>query len=133
VPGDYKADGGAAATRQLLALSNPPDAIIAANAQTVLGVLDELVRRGRRVPEDISVSAIDDPLPPSTFWSRLTVIAQPGYEMGRAAIDLLFARLGEGRDRQAQELVFAATLRVGVSCGESFRGETQGNRAGKSL
>jgi LacI family transcriptional regulator len=120
VAGDYKADGGVAATRQLMALPAPPDAIVAANAQTVLGVLDELVRLRCRVPEDISVAAIDDPLPPSTFWARLTVIAQPGYEMGRAAIDLLFARLGDGSDRPVQELVFAANLLVGVSCGEGI-------------
>ncbi len=62
-------------------------------------MLDELATVGCRVPEDISVASIDDPLPQSTFWPRLTVVAQPGYDMGKAAVELLLARLtGDHRE-----------------------------------
>lgn len=114
VPGDYKGTGGAAAVRALLGQGTAPDAIIAANAQVALGVLDALVAAGYRTPEDIAVASIDDPLPRSTFWPRLTVVEQPGYDMGKTAVELLIGRL-TGNDRAAppRKVVFEATLLVG--------------------
>jgi hypothetical protein len=41
----------------------------------------------------MGVAAIDDPLPSSAFWPRFTIVEQPGYEMGKAAVELLTARL----------------------------------------
>ena len=119
ITGNYRFDGGAAAVRTIIAQSGLPNAIIAANAQVALGVLDELVARGYKVPEDIAVSAIDDPLPSSTFWPRLTVVEQPGYEMGKAAIELLISRLHPTLPEAPMcEVVFEARLKIGVSCGE---------------
>jgi LacI family transcriptional regulator len=119
IHGDYKAESGKAAVSVLMTMPQPPDAIIAANAKVVRGVLDELVARGCRVPEDVAVSAIDDPLPESSFWPRLTVVEQPGYEMGVAAVDLLMTRLEPGGlDLPPREVVFTSTLRPGTTCGE---------------
>lgn len=131
IPGDYKRDGGVAAVGALLAQGVLPDAIIAANAQVSLGVLDELTRRGYRVPDDVGVAAIDDPLPSVGFWPRLTVVEQPGYEMGKAAVELVVARLrGTRREPQPWTLVFDAHLRLGTSCGEERLRDTEGQEAG---
>jgi LacI family transcriptional regulator len=120
IPGNYQGDGGVAATRQLLRRPLMPDAIIAANAQVLLGVLDELTANGYHVPDDIGVAAIDDPLPRSTFWPRITIVEQPGYEMGKAAVELLTARLTiANRDMPPREIVFEAVLKIGTSCGET--------------
>lgn len=120
IPGNYKADSGVNAVQTLLGQGEPPDAIIAANAQSALGVLDELVTNGYRVPQDIGVAAIDDPLPSSRFWPRLTVVEQPGYEMGRAAVKLLTARMDSiQHESPPQEVMFDPTLKVGTSCGET--------------
>lgn len=119
IPGNYRADSGRAAVSRLMAMPQPPDAIIAANAKVVRGVLDALADAGCRVPQDVAVSAIDDPLPESSFWPRLTVVEQPGYEMGVAAVDLLMSRLEPGqRELPPREVVFASTLRPGTTCGE---------------
>ncbi len=127
IAGDYKGDGGAAAVRELLAHGERPDAIIAANAQVAIGVLDALVAAGCRVPEDVGVAAIDDPLPRSTFWPRLTVVEQPGYEMGKAAVELLAGRLGSTeRELQPRQVVFDARLKIGTSCGEGLAGADAG-------
>ncbi|MBA2468949.1 MAG: LacI family DNA-binding transcriptional regulator [Chloroflexia bacterium] len=123
IPGDYNRDGGTEAVRVLLAQGERPDAIIAANAQVALGVLDELVAAGCRVPEDVGVATIDDPFPPSAFVPRLTLVEQPGYGMGEAAVQLLVARLEPaGRAEPPREVVFEATLRIGTSCGETTIG-----------
>lgn len=119
IDGDYRAGSGKAAVAALMAMPQPPDAIIAANAKVVRGVLDALTAMGCRVPEDVAVSAIDDPLPESGFWPRLTVVEQPGYEMGVAAVELLLSRLEPGQlDQPPREVVFTSTLRLGTTCGE---------------
>lgn len=123
IPGDYKGSGGAAAVRRLLDGVGLPDAIIAANAQVAVGVLNELAAAGFSAPADVAVAAVDDPLPGWAFWPRLTVVKQPGYEMGGTAVDLLLARLtGERTDQPAPKVVLPATLVVGTSCGEAGRG-----------
>ena len=119
ISGNYKAESGTAAVRTLMAGTERPDAIIAANAKVVRGVLDELINRGCRVPEDVAVSAIDDPLPDSKFWPRLTVVEQPGYEMGKVAVELLLSRLPPiSSGAPVREIVFDSVLRPGVTCGE---------------
>lgn len=130
VPGDYKRSGGVEATRLLLRRGQLPDAIIAANSQVALGVLDELVTNSIRVPEDVGLASIDDPLPLSDFWPRLTVVEQPGYEMGKAAVELLASRLrGSTAHAPRQELIFNASLKIGTSCGEQLNsnGKAQAN------
>ncbi len=125
--GDYNRDSGAEAVRELLGRGARPDAIVAANAQVALGVLDELVAAGCRVPADISVAAIDDPLPRSAFCPRLTIVEQPGYAMGKAAVELLTARMDPAqRADPPRETVFEAILRIGMSCGETFQGRVIG-------
>lgn len=120
IAGDYNRDGGAEAVRALLRRGDRPDAIVAANAQVALGVLDELVASGCRIPEDVGVAAIDDPFPRSSFCPQLTIVEQPGYAMGKAAVDLLTARMDPARRADPpREIVFEATLRIGISCGET--------------
>lgn len=123
IDGNYKAESGVAAVRALMCGGEPPDAIIAANAKVVRGVLDELVTLGMRIPEDVAVAAIDDPFPASKFWPRLTVVEQPGHEMGQVAVELLLSRLPPLSSAEPpREIVFDAVLRVGVTCGELLIG-----------
>ena len=113
-------ESGVAAVRSLWNDPVRPDAIIAANAKVVRGVLDELVTLGCRIPEDVAVSAIDHPFPESKFGPRLTVVEQPGYEMGKKAVELLLSRLPPcSCDEPAREIVFDSALRPGTTCGES--------------
>jgi LacI family transcriptional regulator len=124
IDGNYKADSGAAAVRALMDDGAQPDAIIAANAKVVRGVLDELVTLGFRIPEDVAVAAIDDPFPASNFGPQLTVVEQPAYEMGKVAVELLLSRLPPFSSHALpREIVFDSTLRVGESCGELMAAE----------
>ena len=123
VDGDYRAESGVVAARTLMNGGERPDAIIAANAKVVRGVLDELMTLGLRVPEDVAVGAIDDPFSRSRFGPRLTVVEQPGYEMGQTAVELLLSRLPPtSSDDPPREIVFDSELRVGTSCGELMPG-----------
>ena len=71
-----------------------------------------------RIPV-LAVGAIDDPFPESKFGPRLTVVEQPGYEMGKKAVDLLLSRLPPISSHEpAREIVFDSVLRPGTTCGE---------------
>jgi DNA-binding LacI/PurR family transcriptional regulator len=121
IPGTYRGESGAGAVRRLCSGDGLPDVIVAANAQVAVGVLDTLVSAGYRVPDDVGVAAIDDPLPGSSFWPRLTVVEQPGYAMGHAAVELLIERLGQPKEQwESRHIVFPASLKLGTSCGEPF-------------
>ncbi|TVQ05355.1 MAG: LacI family transcriptional regulator, partial [Balneolaceae bacterium] len=70
-------------TKELLRHDNPPTAIFATNNLMTLGALEAIHEEQLNVPDDISIVGFDD-MP----WARaisppLTVIKQPGYEMGR--------------------------------------------------
>jgi len=120
VPGDFTRECGSGYIRDRIAEKNMPDAIVAANAQVALGVLSELAARRLRVPHDVAVAAIDDPLPSVPFWPTLTVVHQPTYDMGRKAAEMLTDRIRHGTDGHTpSEIVFDATLQIGTSCGET--------------
>jgi LacI family transcriptional regulator len=115
--GNYRAEAGVEAVRKLMALSAPPEAIIAASTQVLEGVLEELAVHGLRVPEDIAVSCVDDPEFPAFFRPRITFVEQPGYEMGAEAVRLLMHGIQAGHLQQTNK-VFPARLKIGESCGE---------------
>ena len=118
--GNYRADSGAAATRELMGSVRPPDALIAASAQVLYGVLDELAAQGMTIPDDISVCCVDDPTLPTFFRPTFTYVEQPGYAMGAAAVELILEELRSGTAiRTDQE--FPATLRIGESCREQLK------------
>lgn len=70
-----------------------PQAIVCANDEMALGIIDALVDNGYRVPNDVSVIGFDDIK--LSKWSDpgLTTIRVPLYEWGRKAAEVLFTQL----------------------------------------
>ena len=98
------ADGRLMAQEVLTATDDPPTAIFAANNFIAFGAVRALRELGLKVPDDISVVAFDD-LP--VEWVDepfLTVAAQPAYDIGRRAAELIIDRL-EGERTAAGESV----------------------------
>lgn len=116
------------AAGELLALSNRPQAIFAANNLMVQGVLRAVKELGLRVPQDIAVVGFDDFEMAEIVQPHLTVVAQPAYDLGRTSAMLLFARI-DGKALQ-EEIVLPVELIVRGSCGCSDRhalGEVKGS------
>lgn len=120
IHGNYRADSGAAATWALMASARPPDALIAASAQVLYGVLEALAAQGKSVPGDVSVGCVDDPALPAFVRPRFTYVEQPGYEMGAAAVEVVMEGTQPGAKASADREC-PARLRVGESCGEQGR------------
>jgi LacI family transcriptional regulator len=94
---DWLPEYGYAATRELLE-STRPYALICLNDRLALGAYQALDDAGLAVPNDVSVVSFDDH--PIATWIRpkLTTVALPHYELGRMAVDVLFAEIGRHRD-----------------------------------
>ncbi|MGC3998616.1 MAG: LacI family DNA-binding transcriptional regulator [Anaeromyxobacter sp.] len=86
-----------------------PEAILASSGLVLLGAVEALRETRRAVPQDVAVAGFDD-LP----WTRLvepgvTVVAQPTYEMGRTATELLLQRIASPQ-KPVRRVVLRGTL-----------------------
>jgi LacI family transcriptional regulator, xylobiose transport system transcriptional regulator len=109
-PGWFTFDDGLSHGRELLALPDPPTAVLCGNDLQALGVYEAARQRGVRIPDDLSVVGFDDI--PNARWCgpRMTTVRQPLIEMGAAAATLVLA-LAAG-EKPAQTRVELATTLV---------------------
>lgn len=96
---DFREEGGYKAARTLLELPEPPDALFVGNNLMTLGALHAIRDVGLRVPDDLGVVGFDDSPAADLLRPRLTVVAQPTYEIGRAAGRLLLSAVHDGPTR----------------------------------
>lgn len=92
IKGDFQYEGGYAAAQQLLALAEPPTAIFACNDLMAVGIISAATQMGVHIPDDLSVVGFDDVRLASFINPPLTTIAQPKYEIGVLATEMLLAR-----------------------------------------
>lgn len=85
--------GGRAGMAELLALAEPPTAIICGNDLLAAGALFGAHAMGVRVPDDISVVGIDNLEISAHLTPPLTTVNLPTTELGRAVAQHLLARL----------------------------------------
>lgn len=91
--GGFRREDGEAETTRLLALERPPTAILAFDAMQSLGAFHAITSAGVRCPQDVSLLGFDDAEWADVVQPPLTVVAQPTYEIGVAACNLLLARI----------------------------------------
>ncbi|MCL4561079.1 MAG: LacI family transcriptional regulator [Chloroflexi bacterium] len=93
ITGSPKEALGYEAANRLLDLPDPPTAIFAGNNLLTMGALRAIDERGLQILQDLSLVGFDDMEWTSMIRPRLTVIAQPTYEIGRMAADLILDRI----------------------------------------
>ena len=69
------------------------------------------------IPEEIALAAFDEMEWMFVVKPALTVVAQPVYEMGKCAADLLLARIADP-ERPIEEIVLKATIHIRQSCAD---------------
>lgn len=94
---NFEEPGGYAAALRLLEHPRPPTAVFATNNHLSLGLLRAVSDKAIRVPEELSIIAVDE-LP----WSGLmrpglTVVTQPSDAIAEAAVSTLLRRIGNDR------------------------------------
>jgi LacI family transcriptional regulator len=106
------ADGYQMTGEVLSATADPPTALFAANNFIAFGAIRALREMGIRVPDDISVVAFDD-LPAEWVSDPfLTVAAQPAYDIGRRAAEMVIDSLTGERAKTGESLVLPFELIV---------------------
>ena len=81
-------DGGEDAFERLMALAEPPTAVVAPTDVIAIGMLHGALRRGLEVPGDVSITGFDD-IPVAEFSvPGLTTVRMPTAAMIGAAVDL---------------------------------------------
>ena len=88
---------GLEATSTLLRKARPR-ALICFNDRLAFGAYQALADSGLRVPTDVSVVSFDDDAIASWVRPGLTTIAIPHYDLGRAAVDVLFDEIDRDHD-----------------------------------
>ncbi|MGB7242069.1 MAG: LacI family DNA-binding transcriptional regulator [Sulfitobacter sp.] len=94
IDGMYDRAAAAAATRNLIARADAPDAIFAGNDHMAFAVMDTLRQElGLRVPQDVSVVGYDDV--PLASWGAydLTTVRQPVNRMVEATVETILAKI----------------------------------------
>jgi LacI family transcriptional regulator len=114
--GNYSASGGAKVIASLLdGGCRLPRAIVCANDQTALGVMQALARRGIEVPGDVAVTGFDDIPVARHLHPTLTTVRQPIQELGATAFDVLYSRISAAGGER--DIVLPVRLIVRESCG----------------
>jgi len=116
VEGDYYHGTGYQRTKQLLALPEPPDAIVAASDMMAVGAIVAIEEAGLRVPEDIAVVGYDDSPFAAAMWPALTTVRQDALGLGMAAADSVLAML-DNADDPPPAVIFPTELVIRESCG----------------
>lgn len=114
IQADFRQAGGHDAMQSLLELDAAPDAVTVANNLMAIGALHAIREAGLEVPADIGIVAWDDQRWSMLIQPPLTVVAQPVYDIGRAAGGILLERL-EDPDRAIETVTFEPHLEVRAS------------------
>ena len=108
--GEYAYASGFEMARQALNRSPRPTALFAGNNLIATGALHALQEAGLRVPEDISLVCFDDIPHELTIDPFFTTAAQPAYDLGSKATQLLLERLSQSDALPPREIVLPVEI-----------------------
>ncbi|MDR2986974.1 MAG: substrate-binding domain-containing protein, partial [Nocardiopsaceae bacterium] len=116
--GIFTVGSGEEAGQQMLAKGRAdlPDAVVCANDQMAIGMVQALSAAGVRVPCDIAVVGFDDIFPGSLCDPPLTTVHQPMRLLGERACTRLLDRIARPGLRQKVETL-PTELVLRSSCG----------------
>ena len=110
---------GVQAAAGVLSGADRPDALLVTNGVLLLGALQAIQVAGLRTPRDIGLAGFDN-----NDWTALpaldvTTVAQPTYDIGRTAAELLLQRMQDPTRPLRQVVLEGALVVRGSSAGRS--------------
>lgn len=128
--GTYSFQTGIRACDALLALDSPPSAVFTIADSIAVGMVKQLLTKGLRPGPDMAVYGFDDTSIASLYTPSITTVAQPRYELGYTAMDLLLHKIKEiDSPNQTVVLPHKLVLRESTRSGET--GGPSGGRSGQ--
>jgi LacI family transcriptional regulator/LacI family repressor for deo operon, udp, cdd, tsx, nupC, and nupG len=116
VHGAFKQSAGYSAMQQVLDLANPPTAVFAGSNLLTMGALQAIHERRLVIPDQIAIVGFDEMPWAMSLRPPLTTVAQPAFEVGRTAAELLLARVREP-SLPRRQVVLETRLIIRSSCG----------------
>lgn len=111
VYGDMDEASGIKGLKKLLNLKRRPEAVFAVNDPVAVGALKTIREAGLNIQDDIGLVGFSDNPMAALLHPPLTTVAQPRYEIGKRAAELLIERI-ENPDvnQSAKEVVLKTQL-----------------------
>lgn len=105
-------EGGRKAFAEMMSLDPRPDAAFCFTDLIAIGIMDECLKSGIRIPEDLSIVGYAD-LPQSDMLSvPLTTVRQPCELLGKRAAQMLLAQMeGESVEKNQEKLAVELVIR----------------------
>ena len=111
---DYNYSSGHAAATSLLSEPARPTAIFCISDTLALGAINAAQDMGLSVPEDVSVVGFDDVELTTMFRPGITTMAQPCFQLGECAMELLLHQL-RGDTDFGREIMLDTELKLRAS------------------
>lgn len=108
--GEWYEAGGAAVAAEILALKNRPTAVCLENDVVASACINELIRAGIRVPEDISVVGQDNTAAAPHCIVPLTTVEQPLETIADQVVEALLSRIRKQYEGEARRMVIQGKL-----------------------
>jgi DNA-binding LacI/PurR family transcriptional regulator len=103
---------GKEAARRLLDLDPLPTGVFCANDLLAIGLVNELLRKGVKVPAEICVVGYDDIELATAAAVPLTTVRQPRHELGWSAATLAMAEASAPEEHEHRQVVLSPALVV---------------------
>lgn len=110
-PADFSEDSAARVTADLLALAEPPSAVIYDSDLMALAGLGVALQAGVGIPGKLSIVSFDDSPLTRLSHPAITALSRDTYELGEAAATVLAEVLGGGASRRLQMPTPVLTVR----------------------
>ena len=106
-----KIEAGHTAALRMLDSAQPPDALLTTNSLLAAGALQAIRERNLTIPDDIALVTFDETTWASLVQPAITLIAQPTYEIGKTAAELLMQRVTDPT-RATRQVILKGQLLV---------------------
>ena len=109
-------EGGRLAAERLFSSDQPPRAVVCGSDELAIGVMEYVLAKGLRIPQDVAVAGCDG-LPHSrSGLINLTSVVQPLQEMAQEAFAMLLKRI-DAPSNTYNSLICPHRLHLGRTCG----------------
>jgi DNA-binding LacI/PurR family transcriptional regulator len=127
---------GAQVIRKMMSMSDRPTAVVFTDPLVAVGALNEALRLGVKVPEDVSILGFDDADVRNTVFPRLSAVCQDARRLGYEAFQSMTKVVDDKSNGAVIQEVFPTWLEINETTGQPPVGVTQilpdGTRVGEN-